>query len=274
MALPYYVIGFNQSRRIQAFLERNSAYGDFEIVDAVPGRTLPSCLVNSFFTEGFTNYQLSKNGQPWLSNTLGCFLSHIRAIEMIANQDHDYGLICEDDARIVASPLEYIELMEQSKYDLVYLNARMKTSPPVIEEALQAARIEELVGENIVGTGGEAYVLSKRGAHIAVSTFENALDAGFPTGFDGFLQSFTFNLRVPDPAGFHSLRQGETNSVRNQVRKSDEELVGKTAASSRRWKQTKEWVYLRQENLICGLANPAIALHEDGGVSIIRGTLK
>jgi len=276
MITRFYFIGFNNSVRTERFLLRNQNKALFELVTATNGQTMPHGFVNSLFSASYIRYQQKNKGQHWLNATLGCLLSHIRAIEHALNSGASHAVIAEDDAVFHREPAPYIAQMQRDGYDLVYLNNRMKSSNK--SEQPTNTLIQPLRGEHIIGTGGEGYALSAKGMRTALDVFNAGLAVGLPTGFDGFLQSFSFVIHPSSASNSSGSPEAIIESlsailsVESTISR-DLAIVGSHAVDSPRWKQLRSWVLLRNENIKVGLANPCFVTHEDGGESIINATV-
>jgi len=239
-----YFIGFPGTKRIDQFIQRNQALDFFELMPAVDGRTLPIIFIESFFLEPFFKHQMKHKGSGWLGATIGCFLSHIKAVEAAEMNGADYVIVAEDDAVFRKDPRELILFMKEQRVDLLYLNDRMVPKGHSVDSSTRSVFI--LTNENLTGTGAEAYILSRKGINGVLQLFNRGLKNRMPTGFDGFMQSFVIGQ-------------------------------GKKANAPGR-KSLDEWVRLRKSALLfedidlkVGVAIPSIAAHIDEGMSIING---
>jgi GR25 family glycosyltransferase involved in LPS biosynthesis len=99
---------------------------------------------------------------------VGCFLSHVRAWELLANSGHKYALVIEDDANILdLSPVQ--PDFFPPDFDIIFSNDRTnyrddwitgENEISVMPIELSAARIERR--QRAVGT--DSYILSRLGA--------------------------------------------------------------------------------------------------------------
>ncbi|WP_071893904.1 glycosyltransferase family 25 protein [Neomicrococcus aestuarii] len=114
------VIALNDSPRIAAFLEQNSA-NSFEVFDAFDGRN----------GQGATEFDLSRaaeiTGRPLVGGEIGCAISHFRLMKQFSLEtgaDSDLMLIAEDDARFERDFEETLEriLTRVRPIDLIVLS--------------------------------------------------------------------------------------------------------------------------------------------------------
>lgn len=244
MHVVAYFIGFKGSTRVNQFIQKNDKFDFFELINAVNGKTLPLVFLKKFFSDIFFKRQMANKGHLWLAGTAGCFLSHIKAIEQAESQQADFVIIAEDDAVFRRNPKSLIDLMNKEQVDLLYLNDRMR--PKLDNIDLSSNSIILLTDENLIGTGAEAYILSKKGITALLQLFNMALKNGLPTGYDGFLQSFV-------------IRKGKK--------------VKKTGGKSLdNWVKLRKggWLNKSSIELKVGIAIPSLVAHVDDGVSIIN----
>lgn len=231
-----YVIGFRDSDRINRFFERNGVIEEVALVPGVYGKNLPWTLVKQSFDRTFVEHQLKVKGAAWLHGTLGCLLSHIKAIEQAFQDDRDLALIAEDDAYFRASPEPLFSMASGQAFDLVYLNDRMY---PGQRQLNNSQGITRLSAANLRGTGAEGYIISRRAAEVLLEQFASGIRVGMPSGYDGFLQST-------------ALVKGDS--------------VDKPGGKS-----LVRWLEHRSADLKVGVALPTIVAHEDAGISLICG---
>ena len=80
----------------------------FERVDAVDGRQLPGDELARFGLGWHRKYF-----QPLRPGEIGCYLSHVRALERFLASDHDAALIVEDDLHVASDAARCVhELLE------------------------------------------------------------------------------------------------------------------------------------------------------------------
>jgi GR25 family glycosyltransferase involved in LPS biosynthesis len=132
----------------------------FDRIKAVYGPDLPSVA-----TQILAGHKTALR----MRGTLGTFLSHVKAWEMIANSSDPLSIVLEDDAILLG--LDRLRsLVVPADADLVFLNDRMSPGsrhsnpqPPVVEclPVLESLRKLKTVKH---GVGGDGYILSQAGA--------------------------------------------------------------------------------------------------------------
>ncbi|WP_157679350.1 glycosyltransferase family 25 protein [Methylovulum psychrotolerans] len=243
MKIGKYVIGFSNSKRIELFFERNLQLSGFEQVEAINGKAMPFSLTLRLFKKDFVDHQLSRNSASWLQGTLGCLLSHIKAIEQAQNDDVDYALIVEDDAVFRATPDEIFVVARNQNYDIVYINDRMSLDRLFLVNGEYT--ISDLTASNLKGTGAEAYIVSRKAMPVLLDLFTSAIANGLPCGYDGFLQSIV-------------LKQSDYEKTPNAL----DDRPGK--------KGLLKWLAFRKIDLNVGVSSPTLVKHVDDGKSLIR----
>ena len=97
---PVYIISLpHRQDRLHRCIEHN-AIKDYTLVEAVDGRSLEK-------TQGLT------------AGEHGCFLSHIRALQLIARGPHERGLVLEDDARLHIPADELVNMPMPPHTDMI-----------------------------------------------------------------------------------------------------------------------------------------------------------
>ena len=136
---------------------------EFTILEAVDGKQLS--LPISSFNE--TRYKLLHGKRPNLGE-IGCYLSHLKALELFIKTDENHALICEDDIEFLPNLRKIIDnaLSSEIYFDLLRLSGgsdkkRERGSP------IKLAKIQD--GYHLAinftfkpGTG--CYLINKKGA--------------------------------------------------------------------------------------------------------------
>lgn len=135
----------------------------YEIMEATDGRQLTSTdrsIIDNRARRAITAY-------PMTDNEIGCWISHRRAIEMIAKGSDSMGVIVEDD--VLISPdftrvLEALETHEDGRhFDFIFLHRKHKHNEVF-------AYCRTLIDGYAIGRVGlahmgcQAYVISRKGA--------------------------------------------------------------------------------------------------------------
>ena len=136
---------------------------EFTILEAVDGKQLS--LPISSFNE--TRYKLLHGKRPNLGE-IGCYLSHLKALELFIRTDENYALICEDDIEFLPNLRKIINnaLSSEINFDLLRLSGgsdkkRERGSP------IKLARIQDEYHLAINFTfkpGTGCYLINKKGA--------------------------------------------------------------------------------------------------------------
>lgn len=96
----------------------DSLHIPFNRVEAVIGRDIQFPIPQ--FSE--LSYKLL-HGRRMVPAEVGCYLSHVKAAEILLNTDHDYALICEDDVHFFEDILSVIDsaLTHEKDWDILRL---------------------------------------------------------------------------------------------------------------------------------------------------------
>lgn len=143
-------------------LHMESLFEDLTIfpifIEAVVGKDL--VLPQQDFNE--KRYRMAHGKRPNLSE-LGCYFSHLKAIEQFLEDGDDYGLILEDDLTFDAS-IEFLiqeSLKHKDRFDLLRLSG-LHNGHPVKIVSLDDKH--SLVCNLTRQTGAEAYLLNRHAA--------------------------------------------------------------------------------------------------------------
>lgn len=167
--IPLYIINLKENEDRLSFISKRLGELNLKylVVEAVDGRTLPKSEIDAL-TKATNFYEYfvwkSKFTRALLPGELGCFLSHKKCWEIIAQGNNQYGIVLEDDvvisrdfipfvtsAKWVPNSVDIIQLSSsQKKYKVRASNDVIKLSPKF-----------ELINpvSNSIGTLG--YLISK-----------------------------------------------------------------------------------------------------------------
>jgi len=180
-----YVINLGRDVERLASVSANLAtFGlTFERICAVVGKELPD----------FEKY-VDKNSYAWRNHMnmprpgeVGCYLSHLKAMETFLRTDAPWCIILEDDVDLLPGFNEVLSsLVEQDDWDLVKLYNN-HSGTPVKKRALVAGR--HLVAHLTRTTSSAAYVINRHAAEVLLKTMlpiseqvDHALDRPWETG--------------------------------------------------------------------------------------------
>ena len=154
-----------------------AAFGlDFERLEATDGQNISTAdraLANDEKRRWITPYPLS-------DNEIGCWLSHRRALQRIAEGEDAMAVVIEDDAELTPDFPQVIAAVEQQQpdFDFIFLHRKFKKGE-------QFALCKPLLPDLGLGRVGPAhmgaigYVVSRRGARAFLAyapRFAHALD--------------------------------------------------------------------------------------------------
>jgi hypothetical protein len=155
---------------MQAQMERLPRL-EFSFVNAVDGRTLPDTIC------------VALAGKFWVKSkgTIGCFLSHVRIWECVAQQNEPFVVVLEDDVSVKKlSTLWSIKLPEN--FDIVFINDRM--SPGFAADQADfvdmATALRHL--DMRKGAGSDGYLLTPSAARKMLTAIEQDGYAGHIDG--------------------------------------------------------------------------------------------
>lgn len=196
MTKTFLITKENSKRHIDFIQKNKNLVDDIVITNAIMGKDMPYNLVEGIFSNSFINHQkkTQKNYSKWISGTFGCFLSHIKCFEQIANLENDHGaFICEDDAKITQKIDEIRFFLEEKKPDLLFISNRMSKSKQTKNDNEDYEFLSIKKHKFTHGTGAEAYYISKKASNYILDFLKEHKYTDFPSGFDGFLQSLALS---------------------------------------------------------------------------------
>lgn len=199
--VPIYVINLKRRPdRLRACLSRlpkKKKKDVVTVIDAVDGRDLDTATWKTRLTRG----------------EIGCFLSHLQALDIIAHGRAPYGLVLEDDAVLDASIAHVQSLIQEAApvgVDVIALGCNALPQEPHIRQV--SRRLVALVGYDLYGT--TAMVYSKRGARKILRA---AQSTGFDIPYDVWLtKKCPAVLAVARPSVAHpsNIKDSETQKTR------------------------------------------------------------
>lgn len=179
-----YVINLDRDKaRLEEFMAANSACGlPIKRVPAVLGAELPNPPVDY---EGYR--RINAGGGPPKGAEIGCYMSHIRALNTFLADGEPYAVIIEDDAFLNPLAVQDLDLLtKRDDWDLVKLFCFHRGMPIVIEELPGG---HQFVVHLARTTSTAAYLVNRRGAERLLETLlpirepiDHAMDQGWLTG--------------------------------------------------------------------------------------------
>lgn len=185
-AIPTFYINreVDEARRIAIRQYLRLAELPAERVVGVEGLSVPAQLKDFFFTDGKLHSQL-KPGE------VGCYASHLTAMQSIVERDLDYALILEDDAVLPANMREIIvNVLDNlpANWDIVHICQDSNRAVKPIAELDDSRRIVRYSRVPETTTG---YLVSRTGA----KRFLCPLKRYWPVDTD-FRQPWRFGLEI------------------------------------------------------------------------------
>lgn len=166
-----------------------------EVIEAVDGRDLK--------TTGSTKLTRGE---------VGCFLSHLTALDVIARGESAWGLVLEDDARLDIKPQDIPSLIREAPRDtdIVSLGSNAFRDPPHTRRV--SDRLHEFLDQDMYGT--HAMMYSRRGARALL---REARARGFDIPYDIWIsRQDVAKLAVAHPPLAHvaNIKDSETQKTR------------------------------------------------------------
>jgi glycosyl transferase family 25 len=158
---PIYVINLDRSpQRLKEITHQLEQFGlSFERVQAVDGKLATEEQKALLDEKGYQ----SKHGKTSLPGELGCYLSHVRAIDTFLASESPCAIILEDDAILEAGFVQGIEdlLKHASRWDMVKLSGVHSGTPLRVLQLNQNHALAVMFSKC---TGSSAYILNRRAA--------------------------------------------------------------------------------------------------------------
>jgi glycosyl transferase, family 25 len=156
-----------------------------ERISAVNGLDVPPSLHSYFFTQGAAPAGLR-------AGEVGCYASHLQAMQTIADRNLDFAVVLEDDAVLPstfeASVAEILATLPAS-WDIVLLyGTPTRAFKPI---ATLGAKLGKVVRYSRIPSGTVAYIVNARGAR----KFLQSRKIAWPIDTD-FRRPWAFNLEI------------------------------------------------------------------------------
>lgn len=159
--LRIYVINLDRSKeRLTEITRQLNELGlQFERISAIDGKlandTQRACINEQAYQK--------KHGKQSLPGELGCYLSHVKAIQTFLNTNDEFALILEDDAVFGADFVQVITrlLANSARWDMVKLSGVHSGTPVNDIELNPFYRLAVMFSKC---TGSSAYVINRKAA--------------------------------------------------------------------------------------------------------------
>lgn len=144
-----------------------------------------------------------KHGMTPVLGELGCYLSHVRAMELFLATDAEFALVLEDDVLLKDSlPAVLQGLMRQAgRWDVAKLSAVHSGTPMAYAEVAPGHQLAVMLSRC---TGSSAYLMNRRAATAYLRQPGGLLPMSLPYDhvFDqGWRFGLKFRLVTPTPCG-------------------------------------------------------------------------
>lgn len=203
MSIPVYVINLDRSpERLEAVTRSAEKSGiALKRVPAVDGALLPKSDPAIVDVAGFRRFH-GKHPQP---GEIGCYLSHLRALEQIRDGADPVAVIIEDDVVFKADFVPFVAaLAEHDGWDMVKLvNHRTVLYRPHMR--IGSGHTIGRCGHGPVGSSA-AYAVTREGAGkliAALTPMRLPYDVALERGWSGHYRAFVTGKRVVGLVGRH-----------------------------------------------------------------------
>lgn len=189
--IPVYVINLERSRDRWERLQENAAMLAINLrrIEAVEGKLLQPDELQDFDEEGFRRC----HGKIAMPAEIGCYFSHIRALEVIAKAPEPFAVLVEDDVVLPPNFQSCVEkLTHLTGWDVIKLvNHRTAAFRPFLKIDDDIA-----IGRCVHGPLGSsaAYVVTREGAArllAAIRPMRVPYDVALERGWAGNYEIFT-----------------------------------------------------------------------------------
>lgn len=143
---------------------------------------------------------------------IGCFLSHLKALDVIARGDAPWGLVLEDDGRVDISRQGLASLIREAPRDVDVISLGSNAFPGGSHVRQVSDRLHEFIDYDLYGT--HAMLYSRRGARALLHA---ARTRGFDIPYDVWLsRNSPVRLAVAHPplARPADVKDSETQKTR------------------------------------------------------------
>lgn len=192
--LPVLIIALTRRRpeRLAAALAQFADPGSVQVVEAVDGHDLDLSALETTLTKG----------------EIGCFMSHLKALRVVASGSAPWALVLEDDARLRVSvaSLEGVLAETPPGVDIVCLGANYL--PPPAQMRRLSPRLVEFVDYDLCGA--HAMLVSRQGARAVLAAAND-----FRTPYDVWVaRTVRMAVAVPSLAVPANIQDSETQKTR------------------------------------------------------------
>jgi glycosyl transferase family 25 len=158
--IPCYLINLDRAPARLAFISRRlQALGiPYSRLSAVDGSAMPEKDRTAFIASR------PRDGRTWSAGQVGCFMSHVKAWEKIAEGLEPYGVIIEDDVHVSDEAPAFLKSPNWIPADADIV--RLESTGQWLKLGKTSSRIDDRAVRRVRSTawGAGAYVLSKSAA--------------------------------------------------------------------------------------------------------------
>jgi glycosyl transferase family 25 len=158
--IPCYLINLDRAPARFAFISRRlQALGiPYSRLSAVDGSAMPEKDRTAFIASR------PRDGRTWSAGQVGCFMSHVKAWEKIAEGLEPYGVIIEDDVHVSDEAPAFLKSPNWIPADADIV--RLESTGQWLKLGKTSSRIDDRAVRRVRSTawGAGAYVLSKSAA--------------------------------------------------------------------------------------------------------------
>lgn len=220
-SFPVYVLNLDRSKdRWDSMVSEAESYKIIlNRVEAVEGRLLSSVELQHYDDEAFRR----NHGKIVLPAEIGCYLSHLKVLEIIASSEDDIAVILEDDIRFTDKLLPFLnQISAVSGWDVIKM-VNHRTSLFLPHYKLSD---EVMLGRCMHGPLGSsaAYVVTRDGARKLLKAlrpmalpYDVALERGWAGNYKLFLTKAPL-VTLAETFSSTVVEQGAQTYVKNKLR--------------------------------------------------------